>query len=267
MDIFNSIIIGFIQGICEFLPLSSRAHQTIISWLTDKYHIDDTAIYLAQIGSLLALIVYFLKEWLSIIKAGFLSIIERHIGLDEYRKEFWIVVISFVPLIFSFLVFKNFLDNMGHLIIAIWFCLLGFLLYFFDTSSVLSKNIDEMKIGDFLLLAMFNSIAIIPGIGTITPVLITARFLGFTREACLRISILITMPVLVCSNYHNIEKIVFSFISYRDAFIVIISSFLFGLLSIKLLSNFSKKRNYSLLAWYRILAGTSIVFLSLLLKK
>lgn len=267
MNIGHSILVGVIQGICDFLPLSSKAHQIIIPLLTSTKKTDELLLSFAQFGTLFALIVYFLKEWILIIRGGFLSIIERHIGLDEYRKEFWIIIISSIPLYFSFIFLEHVVENIGHLIIAIWLSAFGFLLYLFDTSSVISKNADEIKTFDLLLLALVNSLAIIPGIGTVTPIIITGRLLGFTRLACFRFSILLTLPVLILYSYRNIDTILYHpNILYKEMLITFFSAFVLGIFTIKLLQNYAKKRSYALWGWYRILLGVLILIVSLIFK-
>ena len=135
MEIYQSIILGAVQGLTEFLPISSSAHLNVFPWILNWQPLSDGMDVALHIGTLLALIIFFFKDWVNLVKAGYKKVIKKQDSTDG--KIFWYLVIATIPAgilslildkISSKIIGENI--NVQMFIIAISLIIMGILLYF-----------------------------------------------------------------------------------------------------------------------------------------
>jgi len=260
MTIIQSIVLGIVQGLGEFLPISSSAHLVITPWLfnwKDPGLSFDVALHL---GTLFAVLFYFWKDWIRFIKSFFLSLTERKIGDDIDRRLVWFILIASIPgAVIGYLleeqaetVFRN------PLLIAGMMVLMGGILFWVDRASKGSKKIDNISFLDSFLIGLSQAIAIIPGVSRSGITITTALARRLDRKASARFSFLLSTPIIAGASLLKVPEL---FQNGVDINVIagLVASALFGFLSIKYLLKYVSTHTYNLFVYYRFVFGTLVI--------
>jgi len=199
MDFYQTLILALVQGVTEFLPVSSSAHLILVPALTnwkDQGLAFDVAVHA---GTLLAVIVYLRVQLTHMTVAAAGSLVGRW---TPDAKLAWTVVVATLPVVFAGLLFKDMVEGplRGPLIIATTTIIFGLLLWWADFSG--SKNRDEYSVSwrDALIVGLAQAIALIPGTSRSGITITAALLLGLKPEAAARFSFLLSIPTLVASG-------------------------------------------------------------------
>jgi len=251
---FQAIILGMVQGLTEFLPVSSSAHLILIPWLfgwKDPGLAFDVALHL---GSLLALLIYYWREWANMA----LSIVRPD---PPKRRMLVLLIVASIPgAVFGLLLEKqaetSFRDHKA--IIALTLGLMGVVLWIADVIGRNRKKIDQLTFGDAILTGLSQALAIIPGVSRSGATITTGRLLAVERQDAANFSFLMATPIIAGAGLHEMPKIVHGGI---NAVLIggFVSSAVFSLIAIAALINFVRKRTYQPFAWYRIAIAIFII--------
>ncbi len=269
MTIFQSFVLGAVQGITEFLPISSSAHLILFPWIfgwKDPGLAFDAFLHL---GTIVAVFFYFAGDWFRLIKAGFLSIIERKIGFETDRLLFWLLFFGSIPAGIAGYLFNQQAEDTfrSPLLIAMTLAGVGFLLYWVDGRYPSTRKIEDLRGKDAFWIGIAQACAIVPGVSRSGSTMTMARFLSISREAAARYSFLLSFPITLAAGvmkgrevfqHSAAEAIPSSMLATGLA-----ASLVFGLISIHVLMRFLRVADFALFAWYRILLGGAIVGWSL----
>ena len=265
MSLIQSLILGIIQGISEFFPVSSTAHLVLLPWFF-SWHDPGLAFDVAlHIGTLLALIYYFWREWCAIVvelvagvsSSGFKDYPNGRIGL--------IIIIACVPGGVAGVLFEKQASGLLRDPIAIAFTLLffGLVLYFSDRFSGKDKEISEMSVWDGLIIGLFQAISIVPGVSR-SGISITGGLIrSFKRDEAAKFSFLIAAPIIAGAAVFESRHLDLGTLVSLPFLAGILSSAFFGFLAIKYLLKYVQKGSYTVFVIYRIALAALIVFLYL----
>lgn len=199
MEYLHTIILALIQGLTEFLPISSSAHLILVPVITgwpDQGLAFDVAVHA---GSLVAILVYFRHELKRMTIAGLASFTGRW---DQDAKLAWVVVLGTLPVVFFGLVGKSYIETSlrDPLIIATTAIVFGLMLWWADARFAHRR--DEFTVGwrDALVVGFAQAVALIPGTSRSGITMMAGLMLGLTREAAARFSFLLSIPTLLASN-------------------------------------------------------------------
>jgi|TARA_E500000178_G_scaffold355279_1_gene427331 undecaprenyl-diphosphatase len=247
-------LLSLIQGITEFIPVSSSSHLILFSNYTNFEEQSLLVDVSLHIGSFLAVLCYFYKDILDFVKNKIL---------------FLKILISSIPvmLIGFFLVETNLIENLRNIKVIAWTTLIfGIILYFSDKCD-LSKNIESnFSFKSAIFIGTFQILSLIPGVSRSGITLSAARILNFNRFDSAKISFLLSLPTLGAvsifglNNTLSSSNINFSLINILCIFL----SFLFSILSIKYFLHFVKKFSLNIFVIYRVLLGVILLVLSYL---
>ena len=247
-------LLSLIQGITEFLPVSSSSHLILFSNYSNFEEQSLLVDVSLHIGSFLAVLCYFYKDILDFIKNKIL---------------FVKIIISSIPvmLIGFFLVETNLIENLRNIKVIAWTTLIfGIILYFSDKCD-LSKNIESnFSFKSAIFIGTFQILSLIPGVSRSGITLTAARILNFNRFDSAKISFLLSLPTLGGVSLFGLKNILssnninFSIMNL----LCIILSFLFSILTIKYFFHFVKKFILNIFVIYRVLLGVILLFLSYL---
>lgn len=271
MEILSIIILGIIQGIAEFLPISSSAHLIIFrdlfgigTGLNENLNLTfDLALHF---GTLLSIAVFFFKDFITMIQKGFTK------GLkDDEGKILWYLVLATIPAAIAGLLFEEVIENAirnNFIIIGLALGIMGVIIYLADRNSKSKNSIKKMSMKDAILIGCSQVFALIPGFSRSGTTIAAGRLLGLNREDAAKFSFFLSAPV-VCGALllELLDKTVWSLIiANLGTFILgIVISFVTGLLCIKYLLKYLQKHNFKIFMIYRLLlAGT--IFLVLILR-
>ena len=261
MEIIKTIILGTIQGLTEFLPVSSSGHLNVFPWIFGWDVLSDGMDVALHIGTLLALVIFFFKDWLKLIKAGFQKAIKK-----EDSKEgriFWYLVAATIPAgILSLLLDKLSEKLIGEdlnfqmFIIAIALILMGIILYIVDKKSKSEINYEKINLKQSILIGSSQALAAaFPGVSRSGITMTVARMLKIDRESAAKFSFLLATPITFAAVIFDMNNFVFDLALISG----ILSSFLVGVIVIKFLLNFLKKGSFKIFAIYRIIFGIIIL--------
>ena len=271
MEILSIIILGIIQGIAEFLPISSSAHLIIFrdlfgigTGLSENLNLTfDLALHF---GTLLSIAVFFFKDFINMITKGFTKGIK-----DSEGKILWYLVIATIPAAIAGLLFEDVIETAirgNFLIIALALGIMGIIIYMADRIGKTKNSIKKMSIKDALLIGCSQVFALIPGFSRSGTTIATGRLLGLNREDAAKFSFFLSAPV-VCGALllELLDKTVWTLIiANLGTFILgIVISFITGLLCIKYLLKYLQKHNFKIFMIYRLLLS-AIILLVLVLR-
>jgi len=259
MDIFQPIILGIIQGLGEFLPISSTAHLILVPYFTgwkDPGLAFDVALHL---GTLVALILFFWKDWIEIIS----KLVIRDSRPDKNYKSnlFWLIVIATIPGIIFGLLFENKAETSfrNPLLIAFTLAAAGLILFLIDKYADRKKNINNINVWKSMAIGISQALAIIPGVSRSGATIATGRAIGLNRVDAARFSFLLSAPIIFGAAVLKLPKL-FSEGINLNIILGIIFSALSGYLAIKYLLKFLEKYSYAVFFWYRLALAAVIVF-------
>lgn len=265
MTIFETIILGIVQGIAEFLPISSSAHLIIFRSLfgiganmSQNVALSfDIALHL---GTLLAIGVYFFNDFIQMITKGLTKGIK-----DKQGKILWYLIIATIPAAIFGLLFEDVIENIirGNLyVIASALAIMGIIIYLADKHGKATKNIKDMTIKDALLVGCSQALALIPGFSRSGTTIATARTLGIEREAAAKFSFYLSAPV-VCGAVvlDLLDSATWSVIATNlTTFLLGITiSFIIGLICIKYLLKYLQKHNFKIFMIYRLVIAAIVI--------
>ncbi|NLA33287.1 MAG: undecaprenyl-diphosphatase UppP [Tenericutes bacterium] len=264
------IILGIIQGIAEFLPISSSAHLIVFRDLfnigssipSNVTLIFDIALHF---GTLLAISIYFYKDFINMITKGLTMGIK-----DKSGKLFWYIVLATIPAAIIGFLFEDIIDGYirsNLLIIAIALIIMGIIIYIVDKKSPLIKELHNISMKEAFLIGCSQILALIPGFSRSGTTIATGRLLKLDRESAAKFSFYLSAPIVAGATIIKLlEKETLLLIqSYWSIFIIgILVSFIIGLLCIAFLLKYLKKHDFKIFMWYRLLLGIVIIILTLI---
>ena len=249
------ILLSIIQGITEFLPISSSFHLIIFRdvFLLGKEilssDIELTFDIALHLGTLFAILFYYYKDFKEMI--------------IKKSNVLYLVLISTIPASIVGILFNDFIESFvrtKYLLIIIIFILMGIIIFLVDIKSVQSKSINKISLKDSLLIGISQIFALLPGVSRSGMTITTARLLKINREDATKYSFFLSVPIILGAAILQLYKIdYYIIINYSNYFFIgIITSFIFGLLCIKMLLKYVKNNNFKIFMIYRIVLGIII---------
>ncbi len=258
MTVFQALVLGIVQGLGEFLPISSSAHLVLVPWVMGWPYAGLTFDVALHIGSLISVVAFFWKDWLSL----FGEALRRR--RSHEASLFWYLVVATIPGAAVGYIFEEQAETVFRtpLLIAIMLIVMGIILYWVDRRSTERKSIKAISLADSLLIGLSQALAIIPGVSRSGVTMTAGRALGLTREAAARFSFLLSTPIIVGAGIFKLKDIALGDITI--AFITgVVSSAVVGFISIGFLLRYLSVRGFGVFAWYRFIAGAAIIVIAL----
>jgi undecaprenyl-diphosphatase len=255
MTISHSIILGIVQGIAEFLPISSSAHLVFIPWIFNWPVHTLTFDVALHIGTLFALLFFFWREWWGIIRS----------------RLVWLLILGCIPGGIAGLVGEKYFEETfrGPLTIAIFMIGLALLLWAAEVYSQKKKDLTAVSWIDSLVIGTSQALALMPGVSRSGITMTTGLFMGLKRKTAAKFSFLLSAPIIfgagVYKGYgllkHGLP------VDERLPFLVgMITAAVVGYFAIKYLLQYLQKNTFYLFIWYRIIVGVMLIVLFLLRK-
>jgi undecaprenyl-diphosphatase len=250
-SIFEAFILGIVQGITEFLPISSTAHllvfTKVLGWTTvgQKYFVDAI-----QFGSVVAVVMYFWSDIQHILSGAWTAFQQKTWQREEWKLLVGIVVGTLPALIGGFLL-KDVLPE-SVLIIAVMSIVMSLLLGLAEKVGRRKRRFDDLQIRDGVLVGLGQMIALFPGASRSGSTLTAALLLGLERQTAARFSFLLGIPTLTIATLYQARKAFGSVDNLIALAVGIVSSFIFSYLAIAWLLNFLKTKSTWVFIWYRL---------------
>ena len=255
------IIIGIVQGITEFLPISSSAHLVIISGITNW---DDQGIFVdiaVHFGTLGAVIVY-LFSYIKKISIDFFLFKKNYIKQNNHFA-IKIILATLPALLVGFFIYEYLLEYLRNLIVIGWASIIfACFLYFADKFNSSKKNWEELGFFEIMIIGLFQVLAFIPGASRAGVTITGARILKVRRDSAAIISMLLSIPIISASLGLSLINILEQGINLTDMtqpIIATLISFITALLSIHMMMKVLRFTNFNIFIIYRIILGIALL--------
>ena len=269
MPIVQAIVLGIVQGLAEFLPISSSAHLILVPWLfgwEDPGLAFDVALHW---GTLVAVLVVFWRDWIRLIRAGAQSILDRRIGDDPDRRLFWALVVSSIPAAVVGKLLNNWAEETlrAPLLIAATMAVMGIALGVADRYGSKRLTEGEIRIPEAVGIGVAQAFALVPGVSRSGSTISVGLVFGLTREAIARFSFLMSTPIIFGAGVLKLPKMLremhagTSHVSGAALLAGLVASAVVGVIVIRWLLAWVRTRTYEVFVVYRLLVAVLIVAL------
>jgi undecaprenyl-diphosphatase len=266
--LIHAAILGIVQGLTEFLPISSSAHLILVPKLlgwNDPF-IDSAAFdVMLHMGTLVALLVYFWRDLIEIIGAGLASIRDRRIGDDPQRRLAWLLVISVIPAAILGAALEGFFDQAfreHYQWIAVFVLVGATLLWLGERRGTQTRGLDGMVLRDAVTIGAAQALALFPGTSRSGITIAAGLLLGLKREAAARFSFLMAVPVIAGAGIWKARTLVGASLGgtqVNELIVGIVTSAIFGFVAIAFLLRFLRTNPTTVFIAYRIVFAAVIV--------
>ncbi len=266
---FQALVMGIVQGLTEFLPVSSSGHLIIVPYLfgwKDPF-IDSLAFsVMLHIGTLLALLIYFWADWLRLVPAGLGAFRDRSFRGDPDRRLAWLLVAATIPAAVVGFLFNDVIESNVREpgLVALTLVVGGGILWLADRRGGRAKGVADVSFPIATAIGVAQAVALVPGISRSGISISAARFAGLDREAAARFSFLMATPVTAGAALFELRKLVTGEVgvevSIEPLIVGMVVAFISGMLAIGVLLRYVRTRTLNVFVWYRlVLAGVVLV--------
>jgi undecaprenyl-diphosphatase len=284
ITLLRAIFLGIIQGVTEFVPISSSGHLIIVPWLFgwDEPALISLSFDVAlHLGTLVAVLGFFAADWVRLIRAGVRSIAERKVGADPDRRLAWFLVLGSIPGAIVGALAESRIEELFHrpdqpiqpaamLVMAGLIALMGALLYLADHLARHQRGMSDLTRKDALLIGLAQAAAIFPGVSRSGATITAGLALGLKREAAARFSFLLSAPIIAGAGLKSMIDVAqewqagtmtgFDLALFAAGFT---SAAVSGYLCIKFLLRYLQQHSTDVFAFYRWGLASLIVIVTL----
>jgi undecaprenyl-diphosphatase len=261
MTSFQAFVLGLLQGLAEFLPISSSAHLTLAPWVfgwKDPGLAFDVALH---VGTLMALLWYFRAEWLRLLQAALSVLRTRAVQTPEQRRVILLIVAT-VPGALAGLALERRADEAfrAPTLVATALIVMGIILWAVDRWSPQRRQLDQMTIADAFVIGCAQALALIPGVSRSGATITGARAFRVNREGAAVFSFLMSMPIIAGAALVKVPHLLREGVT-APLVIGVVTSAVSGWFAIAVLLRFVRSHSYTVFAVYRVLLGAAVLAL------
>jgi len=264
MDWVQALVLGIVQGLTEFLPISSTAHLRVVPELLGWNDPGAEFSAVIQLGTLGAVMLYFWKDVVQLSRAALESIWKLEpLGTPKSRMA-WSIAAGTIPIVILGLIFKDFIKMEARelWVIGIALIVLAVFLYLAERLSPRNRQIGQLSFLQIQWIGLTQTLALIPGCSRSGSTIMGGLMVGLDREAAARFSFLLGFPVILGSGLYELKELMETGINsdgYFNLIVGILASFVVGYLSIELLLRFLRRHGTIVFVIYRIVLGMGIL--------
>ncbi len=278
MDLFQALILGIVQGLTEFIPISSSAHLIVVPWLfgwQDPGLAFDVALHL---GTLVALLWFFASDWMRLMRAGVTSLVERKIGDDVDRRLAWLIVIGCIPGALVGVLAESKIEEVFHqpnaphnsvpmIAMGIVIALLGAALFIAERTARHLRELNALSLQDAIIIGIAQSFALFPGVSRSGATITAGLFLNLTRETAARFSFLLSAPIIAGAGAKSVFDLVRDGIAQSELIFFGVGFFaamISGYFCIKFLLRFLQRNSTDVFVYYRWLLAALVILVAVM---
>ena len=257
-SVYQAIVLGIVQGLTEFLPVSSSGHLILVPWLL-KWQEDPGLAFdvVLHLGTLLALLVFYWREWLDMA----MSLVN---GNRVQRRLLFLLIVASIPGAIIGVLLEKQAETIfrSPILIAVTLATMGILLWAADAVGSKKRKIGDLTFVDAIVIGFSQALAIIPGVSRSGATITTARFLGIERADAANFSFLMATPIIAGAGLHEAHKAFHGGLTAQLGW-GFTASAVFGLIAIVWLLNYVRTHSYRSFAIYRIALAVLVVAVAL----
>lgn len=253
MTVLDAILLGLLQALGEFLPISSSAHLVLLPFFRGQAYQGITFDVMLHLATLLAVLLYFAKDWYVIIKDGLTR------PQTSEGKTLWLLVLATLPAALAGVLFHHQVETAFRSPLSIAVCLIVFaLILAWADRKATDQDQAPINLKNLLIIGCAQALALMPGVSRSGITITAALFLGFSRPQSARISFLLSTPVIAGAALLEITHLSLADIN-TPLIYGFVTAFVGALLVIGGLMKYIKTHSFAVFVWYRILLGMAIL--------
>jgi undecaprenyl-diphosphatase len=273
MDVLlQALVMGIVQGLTEFVPISSSGHLIIVPYLagwTDPFLTSLAFSVMLHIGTLVALLAYFRRDWQRLIPAGFAAIRDRSLAADDDRRLAWLLVATTIPAAIVGVLFGDVIETAVRSaeLVAIMLIVGGLLMWFADRFGARSRGIEDVTFPIATGIGVAQALALIPGVSRSGVTISAGRLVGMDREPAARFAFLMATPVTFGAALFEIRKLVTGesgvAVSILPLVVGMLAALVSGLLAIHFMLGYLRRRSLNVFVVYRFVLAAIVLGVAL----
>jgi undecaprenyl-diphosphatase len=260
VTVFQALVLGIIQGLSEFLPISSSAHLALAPWILhwpDPGLAFDVALHF---GTLVAVLWYFRAEWIALIVAAKDIVVRRRVETERQRRVLFLILATIPGAIAGLALEKQAESTFRDpRLVAVALIVMGVLLWVVDHFAARTRTLGQMRWTDALLTGLAQMFAIVPGVSRSGSTITAGRALSFTREDAAVFSFLMSMPIIAAAAVLKMPQALREQGLSAPMIVGILASAVSGWLAISVLLRVVSRHSYGVFAAYRVLLGVAVL--------
>jgi undecaprenyl-diphosphatase len=262
MDSFQALVLGVLQGLAEFLPISSSAHLALAPWVLGWVPPGLAFDVALHVGTLVAVLAYFSREWLRLLAAAWDLVRTRRVDTVDKRLLVYLVIAT-IPGGIGGLLLNDLAETTfrAPALIATLLILMGVVLWLVDRRARLARPLEQLRWTDAVLVGVAQVFALMPGVSRSGATITAGLALGLERASAARFSFLMSMPITLAAAVFKVPEAVQHAQSLTPLIVGIIASAVSGWLAIAVLLRFVSRHTYGIFAVYRIVVGLAVLAL------
>ena len=210
--LLQAIVMGIVQGLTEFLPISSSGHLIIVPHIAgwdDPFITSLAFTVMLHVGTLVALLAYFWRDWTRLVPAGLATIRDRSFRGDPDRRQAWLIAVTLPPAVILGVLLNDFFEEQvrQELLVAATLVIGAGILWLADRVGSLTKRLDDLGFGAAFGIGLAQAIALVPGISRSGISISAGLFVGLTRESAARFSFLMATPITLGAVIWEVRKV------------------------------------------------------------
>lgn len=262
----QALVLGIVQGLTEFLPVSSSGHLILVPWFfgwKDPFINSLAFSVMLHMGTLLALLVYFWRDWLTLIPAGLASIRDRSLAGDPDRKMAWLIVVATIPAVIVAPLLNDTIENAVRepAPVALMLCVGAALLWLAERWGSKLRDMGSLTFVGAFGIGVAQVLALVPGISRSGVSIAAGLFEGLNREAAARFSFLMATPVVAGAGVFEALKLVKSTDVKPDTHLIVIgflAAAISGLIAIRFMLEFLRRQSVNSFVLYRVALAIAV---------
>ena|SRR2546423_4918235 len=269
MDItLQALVMGIVQGLTEFLPVSSSGHLIIVPRLlgwTDPFINSLEFSVMLHIGTLVALLIFFRADWLRLVPAGLAALRDRSFRDDPDRRLAWLIAAATVPAIIAGLLLNDIIENNVRQVglVALMLVVGGAILWLAERNGRRNRAISDLTVRAAVGIGAAQAVALIPGISRSGMSIAAGLFAGLDREAAARFSFLMATPVTALAAIYEARKLMTGetgiAVATTPLIVGMVAALIAGLIAIRVLLQFVRSHSTDVFVVYRILLAAVVI--------
>ncbi|MEP7086152.1 MAG: undecaprenyl-diphosphate phosphatase [Gemmatimonadota bacterium] len=262
MTVFQALVLGILQGLAEFLPISSSAHLALAPWLFGWPEPGLAVDVALHVGTLVAVLVYFRDEWMKLIVAALQIVRTQRIQSVEERRVIFLIVAT-IPGAIAGLLLNDYAESQfrSPALIATALAVMGVVLWFVDRIRPATRPLESLRWSDAILIGLAQMAALLPGVSRSGATITAGRSLALDRESAATFSFLMSMPIIAAAAVFKVPHLLRDGGASMPLLIGVLASAISGWLAIAVVMRYVRSHSYGVFAVYRVVVGLAVLAL------
>jgi len=262
MTAFQALVLGILQGLAEFLPISSSAHLALAPWAFGWPEPGLAVDVALHIGTLVAVLAYFWDEWFKLIVAALEIVRTRRIQTSEQRRVMYLIVAT-IPGGIAGVLLNDYAESTfrSPVLIAIAMGAMGVVLWLVDRVRPATRPLNEIRWSDAILIGVAQAAALLPGVSRSGATITAGRALALDRASAATFSFLMSMPIIAAAAMFKVPHLLRTGGGSWPLLVGVLASAVSGWLAIAIVMRYVRTHSYGIFAAYRLLLGAAVLVL------